>query len=740
MKVDDIIDKSRNENELNSNLIKYNKKIHGDKLVNDLIDMSTDDENLSAALVSLARKPRKVKEDESMLNEIFKGIGHLGYLAKPLDVIATPFTEAARAIPRAITELRGEEPQTPPIDTTKPYETLQLSDRFGLKNLITDISNAAGIRQGPTVNLSDSEIAQEYPRFAAAVEELSNPATLAALAGETLFGSRVPLADIPTDKLNKYVATKYIEAIQKEPKLMQSLKESGKFNDVVDFVSNDIGRYVRIRPGKREEVLDYIAGPLESTSNIGGYSRTTRDPSKGYVGQKAKELGYIEQRFPKDVYIDPVEVRASAMGNVDRNLLESQANTAQRIIGEEVPVLDYDPSALNRAKAADIFPAKRSELTEKIGTSVAEIKDMLARRRTTNPQELGSINTEIENISHLDKGTIEKYPELNKLVTERDALDDAFRGNLDVSMPGLSQEEAYRSMIQERNQRPSGFPTALRKRANQLIEGSKLTENAIDAGAQQAAGLALRKAADEAEQTVLGQMHGNDASMFNQLKREQELALNTKELLDRNRLVRGTGGNLVPVGDLSRGLIREGLSTLPEYGLPMIQRGVSTMNELIPPTVGPIPAAGEAAQIPYRAEEVSRVRREPQSYTEIASTINPQSLVANYQIPRNSQRLLQEKDIVMAKVVSELGPKGKQIADQLYGALETNPEQAAPLISQMSQVLPQIFEKDKYGRFDDKVPPMARPLAVDDLRKSNSSTIEKAKKISDLVSKGVLHD
>lgn len=124
----------------------------------------------------------------------------------------------------------------------------------------------------------------------------------------------------------------------------------------------------------------------------------------------------------------------------------------------------------------------------------------------------------------------------------------------------------------------------------------------------------------------------------------------------------------------------------------------------------------------------------------------PQSIitadtVAQYEIPRDTARIMGEQDMVMAKLQMEVkDPQILGMASQLFSGLQRNPESVKPMISQLANMFPQIFEKDKYNRFDGKVDPAIVPIAIEDIRKSQMPTIEKASKIESLYNTGLLVD
>ena len=110
-------------------------------------------------------------------------------IASIADKVATPITETVRAPFKYIAENVGENTsQTPPIDTIAPYRQWGPSNRVGLGPLLTDISNAMGIKQTPLIDdLGDMEVTM--PTVSAAIKHLSNPAEGGAAVIEAMLAN-----------------------------------------------------------------------------------------------------------------------------------------------------------------------------------------------------------------------------------------------------------------------------------------------------------------------------------------------------------------------------------------------------------------------------------------------------------------------------------------------------------------------------------------------------------------------
>jgi hypothetical protein len=582
-------------------------------------------------------------------------------------------------------------------------EGLDLSPNFGLKFFLTDLQNALGIKTGPIADLTTEAFKKDYPIASAIIADLSDPNTLASAGLEGIALAKLPkelsspVASAAVEKFKKYTAKKYIEAIQKDPSLSQALKDSGKFEDVIDYVSSNYNQL--ITPFNKEKGIDFLTGKTTTSYDPDiGMQRTVRDTDAGIIGQRMAGQEDILDKIPTSQYsLEPVEARVKAKGLLDNTLLESQRSRAEKLIDEAIPLMDYSPEKIAKiSKAleqkdlselldADVFKeqlsaiesvqSKKNKITDKISSMDEMVKnpayredlqwlaelpvvegtdDVFPRNYVTNtvergvpefdPMRLQSYSKEkprmdittsefteqvprasslltknqdmldiaqgknlekefIQNQAKLDfenkmsaeidmlnqeieqlmKGNVsdpKKYNKLSAKIKQRNAAREFYVENFDPSAPTV---DSYKYMIDEMNQMPAGQTTQLRRKGNRLIEGSKIGQSGIDAGAEQAAGMALMKQGAMDERVAMSGMPQADIDTFNTLKREQEMAITARDLIDRNRVVKDNSGRAVPVGDLSRGLLREGLSTLPEFGGPIMFRGVESAMEMVNP-------------------------------------------------------------------------------------------------------------------------------------------------------------
>lgn len=621
--INSVIGSAKNEEDLQEKLVKINKTLHGENVTNKAIEMAGDSDELTEAMVSLARKKRVTKEDQSeVLQTIYRTIRAMGTMAKPLDLMLTPATEMARYPLKKLVELQGLESQTPDVDILSPGRDLgNLSPTFGLSAFITDLSNAMGIKQGPTANFNETEFAAEYPIAANILSELTNPANIGAMAIEGLVAGKIPsrinTPIQPKDimRMQDWVSDKYLSAIQKDSKLSQALKDTGKWNDVIRYFS--LNKEKLITPFNKEKALNFLEGPISSVEDFGGQTSSYRDTSSGEIGRLMDEQENILNKIPSDKFtVDPVTLRESAYKKLSPELIESQKTKAQQLIDETIPYYDYDQNKISTLQKVADSDLELQRLNSEISNEQNIIEDAIQRKKAEealalspppNVQDIATgahyrdyndinylakkadieiklllLNNEIESVRKLNMAKPENYNKLSKLMKEKAELQSFVRLNTDP-MFSLSKNpvESYKQYIFDINQMPAGSGTSVRRRGNKLIEGSKMNQSAIDSGAEQAAGLALSGAGSEAERAALGFLDSeHDINQFYGLKNEQALALKARDLLTGNRVNRPAVNGVIPVGDPTRGIIREIISMFPQYAGPVSMDAMNWMNNM----------------------------------------------------------------------------------------------------------------------------------------------------------------
>jgi hypothetical protein len=137
-----------------------------------------------------------------------------------------------------------------------------------------------------------------------------------------------------------------------------------------------------------------------------------------------------------------------------------------------------------------------------------------------------------------------------------------------------------------------------------------------------------------------------------------------------------------------------------------------------------VQALGKAASaIPRGVMLESQTRnRSPQSIEEVKLMT----------LPRDTNSVIEQPELFLQKVKLE-DPQAYEI---LNHAIQVDPESVPDILFQMSQAAPTMFERDKYGRFDGKLPVQSMDRYLADVRMDNSlPNSEKAKILNLALSK-----
>lgn len=153
--------------------------------------------------------------------------------------------------------------------------------------------------------------------------------------------------------------------------------------------------------------------------------------------------------------------------------------------------------------------------------------------------------------------------------------------------------------------------------------------------------------------------------------------------------------------------------------------------------------ASSATDFPARALNTRMGMIEPG--LNMMSKANPAAMataLAAYQIPRNTDQIMQDSDMFIAKLTQQLRtPEDKMIFDEVANTLQNNPDQLSSLMPLLLTKYPSLFAPDKYNRINGRVDPMMKPKAIEDVVKSKSgSALERANKAERLINDNILED
>jgi hypothetical protein len=595
-KIDKIIDNSPTENHAMFEISKIARKSHGDELVDKLIDESPDEETAKAAIVKLARNPKQNWLDRNLWGTL----DTLTPLGKALSHVMTPVTEAVRGPIQSFAQNVGENTsQTPPIDPLAEFgEPLgRPSSRAGFGPLLTDISNAMGIKQKPLANVN----IESMPTTSAVINQLSNPAEGGGAILEAAMGTKnfkIPgtqkigmaprlasvVEDIPqgvkdlgnefypstimdpiTSRFNRREMIKnYVTEAAKDRGLLNEVLENGQFDYMIDMLENNQDL---IKPFNKKGSLDMLEGPIQSQlnpeTNRMSYRRATE---QGQVGQLAKQQGLIIDEIPDMYSVNREDFLASALNELPGGLDQSQRTSSERLISESVKPVTRDPMKVQRVMAGPDSPG------------------------------------------------------------------------FDPTIPDM---DAYNEFVYNLNQENAApFLNEQRKIGNVYKDQNSPFTDPRDVASRNLSGDALERAASEALKGPMSELPGLTQELYQDTNRGISTRRNYRDLLSGSRAEKDAFGRVVPQGDVERGIVSRILGSADEFVVPtghkvadyLQRQGVqygSAMSKLAPVSLQSYRIPRDSAQIMEEKEFViSKIGKEmgPQFSADLKKIDDPDAV------------------------------------------------------------------------------------------------------------------
>jgi hypothetical protein len=125
------------------------------------------------------------------------------------------------------------------------------------------------------------------------------------------------------------------------------------------------------------------------------------------------------------------------------------------------------------------------------------------------------------------------------------------------------------------------------------------------------------------------------------------------------------------------------------------------------------------------------IKNRPNGSEYVAAIANS---IAQFRIPRNTDQIDQNKDMVSAKLLKEVGPDAAQAFNSA-----NSPDQQKNIIRTISMSRPDLFEQSKYNTIDGYIiDPVMKQVAMSDMIKDPGSSIQDAKKMQKLLHSGFI--
>jgi predicted nucleic acid-binding protein len=114
--------------------------------------------------------------------------------------------------------------------------------------------------------------------------------------------------------------------------------------------------------------------------------------------------------------------------------------------------------------------------------------------------------------------------------------------------------------------------------------------------------------------------------------------------------------------------------------------------------------------------------------------ITPKQMI-NYKIPRSTQGILDNKEMVMGKLIQNGVPD--ELINTIAQALDTDSEDIANIAPLIVAQFPNIFEKSKYQVFDGVIASTERAKAADAISKrEDMDSVQRARAINGINKSG----
>lgn len=702
--VDNAIENASSEEELLGTITKIARKNHGDESVDRMIDEATDEEALKENLTKLARAPRQNAFDKNFWGTL----DTLTPLGKAFSHVMTPVTEAVRGPIQAFAQNVGENTsQTPPIDPLAEFEEPlgRPSSRAGFGPLLTDISNAMGIKQKPLANVD----IKDMPTTSAVLNQLSNPAEGGGAILEAAMGTKnfkVPgtqkigmaprvasvaedigtipgarqageiasefypstLLDPLTSRTNRREMIKnYVTEAAKDRGLLNEVLENGQFDYMVDMLENNQDL---IKPFNKKGSLDMIEGPIQSQLNPETNRMSyRRAPEEGQLGKLAAQQGRIIDEIPDMYSVNREDFLASALNELPGGLDASQRTSAERLISESVKPVARDPQKVkNVQRSMDL----RDQIIETSG------------RYGVEPDRLPNPSMEINQ---------------EKLIL-RDQVRQMFDDLMQVEDPTLPDMDSYNEFVYNLNETSAApFLNEQRKIGNVYKDQNSPFTDPRDVASRNLSGDALERAASEALKGPMSELPGLTQELYQDTNRGISTRRNYRDLLSGSRAEKDAFGRVVPQGDVERGIVSRILGSADEF------------------------------VVPTGHKVADYLQRQGVQYGSSMSKLAPVSL-QSYRIPRDSAQIMEEKEFVISKIGKEMGPQFSADLKKI-----DDPDAVKLFLRQIEQIRPDLFEKDPYARMDGVIEnPILKQKALEDTMKNGGlSVLDKANTVEDLL-------
>jgi len=326
-------------------------------------------------------------------------------------------------------------------------------------------------------------------------------------------------------------------------------------------------------------------------------------------------------------------------------------------------------------------------------------------------ERLSQLNKDLKNIGERKVSGVSNTKYL-QMIDEKRKLEGFVYNN---DNPNYPDQRSYSDSVDARNQMSLQETIQLRKKGN-LMYNPDPTKMRAEQAPMSLAGQSIVRSVDE----VLGNALDPAAKdVYSRLGTDMKNKIAYSDLISGN--MRPNTGQNIDAGDLTykAGIARSVL------GDPW-DRGVRPMGERL---------LNRTANIPRNILMQPGGRMATAGLTSLNEIMPDKNTVAEYRIPRSSDAIMDNMPMVVRKIGTMFGPEAVKALNEV----KTSQELTA-LIGQLSQMSPQSFESDEYGRFDGIIQnPLLKQKAMEKIMNDEGSALEGANKMQLLINRNQYH-
>lgn len=621
----------------------------------------------------------------------YGGLKNIGYgPGKLVSHAFTPVLESVRGALRGTAQLAGLSPkyQSPEPNALAEFTEPGTGYGFGLPssrattaNILTDVSNIMGIEQQPLAKVTS----KDYPKLAEFAQQLTTPSVAGGVALDVALGKKTPTLSYEPNLLGMKVdelkmpytkpelgmsletAADYVRSLAKSPAQLLELEKTGKIYEIADMVRKQPEEY--LHQFRHKKIYESIMGPVSK-------ERGQRLYEEGGLSIVGKEQEEFINKLPTQGYSVPKEeLQKSALAELNKTTMEAgQRSQAEEIIKRNIPIEQPSQEKLGKIR--------------KIGDLATEYKTIRDTHpdEIQNPEYVETIDAATGSmvIPGLKPKTIPNQAKITRLAELKQQMID-----LGAKDPHGSSPESYIERVRSINEEPAGYASTIRQLGNKLMEPPVPGETSTDVAAKNLAGRAMEKAARTYQDKIMGGpgLEDIDVQAYKERNRNISNMMIMRDLME---------GNLV--GDAYKDVEYVPTGVSGRSGAPSFI--AKSLNRFIKPTASELSQGARGI-----AKTQAMMGREMiPAISPIQAKAMSRGLVENladYEIPRSTSAILQNKDAVLAKIAQVTD--NPQMVQMLDDALNKHPDKLEPVIQAISTQFPNLFTTDKYNRVDGKI-------------------------------------